>query len=201
MNRLVWPLLAGLLLLGAASAVTLTGQGTGGGGAAAGQRLSAWLVTPFGQPVQSLADTALGAGDFSLILPEEAPPARLLTPVDNRVSWPGLVDFVGSSAPASAAEVKFFVYRDANANGKRDEGEALREVRLGTGGSGSAGKAGEGRGGGKGELFVIWASAATTVRGSGGYLAELRSGWNLLSVEVRNPVRVTPSAGKDLDLR
>ncbi|WP_414656853.1 hypothetical protein ACINK0_12105 [Deinococcus sp. VB343] len=166
-----------------AGAVSVSGAVAGE--AAPETRLAAWAVSPFGQPLQALADSALTADRFALTLPDAAPAERLRFAVGERTSWPGLVDFAGASAPVSATEVKFFVYQDANRNGVRDEGETLREVRLNAG---------------KSDLFVVWSSAAVTVRGGGGYQADLKAGWNVMTVELRKSVKVAPYAGGPLQL-
>ena len=168
------PLLSGPLL-----------SGTVEGNVAPGSRLGAWAVSPFGQPLQPLADVPVQGGKFTLTLPGAAPAERLRFAVGERTSWPGLVDFAGTSVPLTATELKFFLYRDANGNGQRDEGEALREVRPSVG---------------KGELFVVWAAGPGTVTGAGGYEAELQAGWNTLVVEVRRPVRVQPYGGAPVQI-
>ena len=173
------PLLAGTA--GAAGVV----RGVVEGDVAPDSRLGVWAVSPFGQPLQQLADAPLQGGKFALTLPGAAPAERLQFAVDERTSWPGLVNFAGTSVPLRAAELKFFLYRDANGNGVRDDGEALREVRPSVG---------------KGELFVVWAARAATVKGAGGYEADLQAGWNTLVVEVRRPVRVQPYAGAPVQI-
>lgn len=172
-------------VLAAAQGAAISVGGTVLGDVPPGTRLSAWVVTPFGQPVQLLADAPLGGDTFRLTLPDAAPQERLRAPVDERTAWPGLVDFAGASVQARAAELKFFTYRDANANSRRDEAEPLREVRLNAG---------------KGELFVVWATPDVSVRGGGGYEANLNTGWNALIVEVRRPVRIAPYAGQTLQI-
>lgn len=167
--------LALLALVVQASAATLTG--TVAGGATADTRISAWVVTPFGQPVQELVSASVKDGRFSLALPDTVPPARAQAPINDQISWPGLIDFGKASTNAQAAEMKFFVYQDTNGNGSRDDNEPLREVRLNAG---------------KGDVFIVWASADVTVTASKGYLANLKKGWNLLSVDVRKDVSVKP---------
>ena len=116
------------LLAGAAGAAGVV-RGTVAGDTAPDTRIGAWAVSPFGQPLQQLADAPLQDGKFALTLPNAAPAERLQFAVGERTSWPGLVDFAGTSVPLRATELKFFLYRDSNGNGQRDEGEALREVR------------------------------------------------------------------------
>ena len=165
--------LSALLLAAPASAIGIAGsvQGT----APADLRVSAWAVTPFGQPVAELVSAPVTGKSFRLDLPDDAPPARALVPVDNRLSWPGLIDFQKASASAQAAELKLFTYRDANGDGKRQDNEPLREVRAQVG---------------KGELFMVWASAPVTVTASRNYSADLKKGWNVMTVEVRGSVAV-----------
>lgn len=140
-------------------------------------RLSGWAVKASGQPVKELVSVPLKGETFKITLPAEAPAANLQGPVDNRITWPGLVDFDKASAPAQAAEMKFFIYRDSNGNGERDDNEPLKEVRLNAG---------------KSFVFVVWANNDVTVTGSNGYQAALKKGWNALTVEVRNTVSVKP---------
>lgn len=164
-----------LTSLTSAGALTLTG--TLEGNAAPDLRLSGWAVKGSGQPVAELVSAAVKGGSFSLTLPTALPPAAAQSPVDNRISWPGLMDFGSASASAQATEMKFFVYRDANGNGQRDEGETMREVRLNTGRS---------------FVFVVWVSNDVTVTGSNGYAVNLDKGWNALTVDVRSSVSVKP---------
>lgn len=140
-------------------------------------RLSGWAVKASGQPAQELFSVPLKGDAFKIALPTQAPAANLQSPIDNRITWPGLVDFDKVSAPAQATEMKFFVYRDSNGNGERDDNEPLKEVRLNAG---------------KSFVFVVWASNDVTVAGSNGYQAALKKGWNALAVEVRNTVTVKP---------
>lgn len=171
--------LATATLLLAAQAAAISVSGAVQGSVSADLRLSAWAVTAFGQPVEELASAPIKDGKFTLNIPDDAPPARAQVPVDNRISWPGLIDFSKSSAPAQAAELKLFVYRDTNRDGVRQDNEALREVRVQAG---------------KGELFIVWASAPVTVTASRNYQADLKKGWNVFQVNVRGAVSV-----KDLD--
>ena len=186
MKRAAFPVLvlSASLWTGAAAAAGVV-QGVAQGDLPPDSRLGVWAVTPFGQPLQLLADAPVQGGRFALTLPSAAPAERLQFAVDERTSWPGLVNFAGTSVPLRAAELKFFLYRDANGNGVRDDGEALREVRPSVG---------------KGELFVVWAARAATVSGAGGYEAELQAGWNTLVVEVRRPVRVQPYGGAPVQI-
>ena len=164
-----------LTLLAQASALTLSGQVTGT--VAPDTRLGGWAVRGAGQPIAELTSAAIKGGSFSLELPASVPPAQAQLPIDNRISWPGLVDFGKTTAPAQAAEMKFFLYRDTNGNGQHDENEAMREVRLNTGRS---------------FVFVVWASSNVGVTGSNGYDAQLQKGWNALAVDVRSSVSVKP---------
>ncbi|WP_135227645.1 hypothetical protein [Deinococcus fonticola] len=171
--------LSTLLLAASASAISIAGSVQGS--APADLRVSAWAVTAFGQPVAELVSAPVNGKTFQLVLPESAPPARALVPVDNRLSWPGLIDFGKATASAQAAELKLFTYRDVNGDGKRQENEPLKEVRAQVG---------------KGELFVVWASAPVTVTASRNYSADLNKGWNVMMVEVRGAVVVKPVDAK-----
>lgn len=183
MQKRLLPLLA-LLCLGTGYALTVTGNVTGR--PAADTRVSGWAVSASGQPVQELVSAPVQGGQFRLALPAAAPSARsqeLLAP--QSVTWPGVLDPVSVSGSALAAELRFFVYRDANRNGERDEGEPLREVTLNAG---------------RGTLCAVWVSADVTVRAGRGYEAALKRGWNALVVEVGRTVRVTPVSGDEVEV-
>lgn len=163
------------LLLSAAQAVTLSGSVSGN--LPAGTRLGAWLVNASGAPVSEYASTPLSGNSFRLDLPDSAPGTRgqYVLRREN-IAWSGVLDPVTVSVDAVAAELKFYVYPDANANGRRDEGEELTEVNP------QAGRAG---------LLVVWVSDDTRVNAARGFEANLKKGWNVLSVELgKNNVKV-----------
>lgn len=178
-----FPSLLALAVLAQAGAIGISGAVVGT--PAPDTRLGAWVVSAFGEPQGQVADSSLSNATFKLEVPATPPQDKWLAPVGNDLTWPGLVDFAGASVPARAAELRFFTYRDSNGNSKRDETEPLREVRLN---------------GGKSDLFVVWLSAATSVKGGGGYQADLQAGWNVMLVEVRKTVRVAPYTGTELQI-
>ncbi|MFC4425516.1 hypothetical protein [Deinococcus navajonensis] len=170
-------LMLGLL---ATQAPALTVAGTVDGTASADTRVSGWVVSPYGQPVQEIVSVPVQNGRFSLEVPTAAPTARAqvaLTP--QNVSWPGVIDPVSVSGQVQVAELRFFTYRDQNNNGRRDEAEPLREV------SAQAGRA---------TLFIAWVNGDATVKANKGYVADLKRGWNAFLVEVGRAVSLKPFA-------
>lgn len=164
----------GLALLGSSHALTLAGTVTGN--FAPQTRISAWVVSSAGQPVQELASSALQGGKFSLQIPADAPPAKLQKSLNAQsLVWPGMVAPVSISGAAQVAEVKFYTYKDANANAVRDSTEALQEELLNVG---------------RNSLFIVWSSGPLTVQANKGYNAKLLTGWNALSIEVGKTVTV-----------
>src|SRR6478672_11610408 len=132
-----------LLALAAGHGAALTVAGTADG-VGPDTRIGGFVVTPYGQPLQEFVSVPVQNGRFQLQVPETVPPARAqvnLTP--QNISWPGVIDPVTVSTPVQAAELKFFAYRDQNANGHYDDGETMREVPP------TAGSA---------TLFVTWVS-------------------------------------------
>ncbi|WP_034384090.1 hypothetical protein [Deinococcus sp. YIM 77859] len=184
MHKRLLPLLA-LLLLGRGHALTVTGNVTGSVPAEA--RVGAWAVSASGQPVQELLSAPVqSGGEFRLNLPTAPPSPRVQVPLTaQNVAWPGVLDPVTVSGSALATELRLFIYRDANRNGQRDEGEPLREVTPNAG---------------RGTLLTVWVSADVTVRAGRGYEATLKRGWNALVVEVGRAVRVTPVTGDAVDV-
>ncbi|MFC4636793.1 hypothetical protein [Deinococcus hohokamensis] len=174
-KRSVLFLMLGLL---ATQAPALTVAGTVDGSVSPDTRVSGWVVSPFGQPVQELVSVPVQGGRFSLEIPTTAPTARAqvaLTP--QNVSWPGVIDPVSVTGQVQAAELRFFTYRDQNNNGRRDEAEALREVTP------QAGRT---------VLFIAWVNGDATVKANKGYVAELKRGWNAYLVDVGRAVSLKP---------
>ncbi|WP_295818668.1 hypothetical protein [uncultured Deinococcus sp.] len=168
---------------GHAAALTVAGSADGAGPDA---RIAGFVVSAYGQPIQELVSVPITGGRFSLEIPTTVPPARAQTTLTPRnVTWPGVIDPVTVSAPVQSAELKFFVYRDTNANGHRDETEPMREAPPTSGPA---------------SLFVTWVSSDVTVTASKGYSATLVRGWNAFLVEVGRAVAVRPF-GDDQVLR
>lgn len=176
-TRLVLPLILGLL---ATQASALVVTGTVDGTVTPDTRVSGWVVTPFGQPVQEIVGVPVQSNRFSLEIPITAPTARgqvALTP--QNVSWPGVIDPVAVSGQVQAAELRFFTYRDQNNNGRRDEAEALNEVAAQVGRS---------------TLFIVWVNGDVTVKANKGYVATLKRGWNAFLVDDGRAVSLKPFA-------
>ncbi|MCD0170427.1 hypothetical protein [Deinococcus sp. 23YEL01] len=167
-----------LLCAGPAYGLTIRGTVEGGGGD--DLRVAGFAVSPFGQVIEEISSVPVEGGRFVLELPMTAPTARAqvdLTP--QNVTWPGVIDPVSVSTQARVAEMKFFVYRDLNRNGRRDDAEALRDVMPNVE---------------RATLFVAWVNTDVTVKANRGYEATLKRGWNALIVDVGRAVRVQPFA-------
>ncbi|GAA0521203.1 hypothetical protein [Deinococcus depolymerans] len=169
-----------IALLSAGQSLGLTIRGSVEGGGGAELRVAGFVVSPFGQAVEEISSVPVEGGRFVLELPLTPPTARAqvdLTP--QNVTWPGVIDPVKVSGAARVAEMKFFVYRDANGNGRRDDAEPLRDVMPNVD---------------RATLFVAWVNTDVTVKASKGYEATLKRGWNALIVDVGRAVRVQPFA-------
>ena len=176
-TRHVLPLMLGLL---ATQASALIVSGTVDGTVTPDTRVSGWVVTPFGQPVQEIVGVPVQGNRFSMEIPTAAPTARAqvaLTP--QNVSWPGVIDPVAVSGQVQSAELRFFTYRDLNNNGRRDDAEPLREVAAQAGRS---------------TLFIVWVNGDLTVKANKGYVAQVKRGWNAFLVDVGRAVSLKPFA-------
>ncbi|ADV67646.1 hypothetical protein [Deinococcus maricopensis] len=168
-------MLAMALLASGAQALTVSGSVTGA--APRGARIAAWTVNATGAPLASLTDAPLNGSAFDLDLPEGAPGARAVSALrSDTLVWPGVVDPVNVSAPVNAAEVKFFVYTDANGNGRRDANEDLNEVTPLVG---------------RAQAVVVWADNAARVTAGRGFDVNLKPGWNAFAVEFGRATKVT----------
>lgn len=169
-------LITGLTVMGNAAALNVAGSVEGG--ASADTRIAGFVVTPFGQPVQEIVSAPVQGGKFKLEIPDPAPISKAQTKLTpSNVSWPGVLDPVSVSSEVQSTELKFFIYRDQNSNGQRDDNEALREVTPNIG---------------KANLFIAWVSGDVTVKANKGYQATLKKGWNAFIVDVGKAVKVQP---------
>jgi len=168
--------LAAGFLTGSGHALTV--RGTVSGAVVPDLRVSAWVVTAAGQPVQELVSVPVDAQAFHLEIPPAPPTFRSqATLTAQNVAWPGLLEPIQVTGEARTAELRFFVYRDLNASGQHDGGERLREVTPRTE---------------KGTLFVAWASSEVAVQGARGYFASFKQGWNAWVIEVGRAVKINP---------
>lgn len=151
-----------------AAPVSLSGSVTGDLPSA--PRVTAWTVNVSGAPIAELAGTGVEGGKFTLALPETAPPARAtFALLADNLTWPGVTGGASVTPGVRAAEVRLFVYGDANGNGRRDDGEALLEANT------QAGRA---------SVLLVYVDRDTSVRGERGLNVALVSGWNAVSIEL-----------------
>lgn len=168
-----------------AQALTLQGTVMGGAGLGPQPRVGLWLLGEGGAATgKELVSAPIVEGKFSLALPAVSPPAAPLRP-DN-VNWPGVIGSVHLSANVPSSDAALFVYGDPNGNGQRDSAEPLRDTFPDVA---------------RQPLFVVWVASAVQVSAGKGFEAQLRPGWNVLTVELGRNAQVSPYAGQSINLR
>ncbi len=181
MNTRLPTFLALAALTGQATALTVMGMVEGT--TADDVRISGFVVSSFGQPVQELLSVTVKNGKFKLEIPASAPNEKApnekvqMALIPQNISWTGVIDPVTVSKEAKGAELKFFSYHDVNKNNSRDDNEPLREITLNVG---------------RASLFVEWVNIDVQVTANKGYQAFFKKGWNALLVEVGRTVNVQP---------
>ncbi len=155
-------------------------SGTVSGSLPAQARVGGFVLDSSGTPVAEVVSVPANGGRFSLELPNLTPGQRPLSALRaDTVFWPGVLEPVTVSGQASTADLRFYVYGDANANGRHDDTETLQEVVPFVG---------------KAVLVVSFSTAPAQVNASRGFQASLKAGWNGLLIEVGKTVRVTSSS-------
>jgi hypothetical protein len=175
-----------LALLLAATTSFAVAQSAGAGLAVAGSvggsvpskaRVGGFVLDGSSNPTAELVSVPVNNGKFNLELPSVVPPGRTLAPLRaSSVFWPGVLEPVTVSGQVSTADLRFYVYGDANGNGRRDDSEALQEAVPFVG---------------KAVLVVSFSSGAAQVSAARGFQANLKAGWNGLLIEVGKAVKVS----------
>lgn len=172
------------LALGSASALTLSGSA--GPDLPAAARLGLFLVGTSGKPQAEVVSAPINGGTFSLTLPEAAPPAAGQFPLRREnIAWPGVFDPVSVSREVAAAELRAYVYADANGDGRYEAGEPSFEAPLQAG---------------RDAVVLVWVDADTRVQAARGFDVSLKRGWNALSITPGKAVKVGPYTGAPLTL-
>ncbi len=169
-----------LLLSSTAGALSLSGSVSGE--LPAGARVGAWLLDASGRAISEVASAPLKADHFALNVPDAPPSGPALWPLrSDALTWPGLSGDVSVSGGVQAGELRLFLYGDANGNNRRDENEAVTELRPQLG---------------KAAVALVFVKDAATVTAARGFEARLNEGWNVLAiVPGKAPkVSVTPGA-------
>ncbi len=155
-------------------------SGTVSGALPARARVGVFAIDSSGAPVAELSSVPVNGGRFTLEIPSVLPPQRALSQLRvDSIFWPGVLEPVSVTGQVSVAELRFYVYQDANGNGRRDDTEMLQEATPFVG---------------KAVLFVSFASGAAQVNAARGFQANLKAGWNGLLIEVGRAVKVTSSS-------
>ncbi len=179
-----WLAVVTLTTCGLAGALNLSGAA--GPDLPDNARVGVFLVGASGAAVSEFASTPIQNGRFSLAVPDAAPATSAQFPLRREnIAWPGVLEPVKLSQEVSAGELRAYIYADSNGNGHFDSGEAQFETPLRSG---------------RDAVVLVWVNGDTRVEAARGFDANLKRGWNALSISTGKTAKVAPYADGALTL-
>ena len=131
-------------------------------------RVGVFLTDRSGNPAQEIASSAAQGSNFTLSIPDAAPPTASLTPVvSGNLDWPFLVGKITVTGSARIDRAMLRAYQDNDRSGSNNAGDTNLETIVTRG---------------RGNLALIYSDAKFRVQGDKGFDITLESGWNLLSI-------------------
>ncbi len=139
-------------------------------------RIGVFLTDRSGNPNKEISSSAVTNGTYNLSIGDTAPPASALQNlVQDLLDWPGLIGKIGISGSAHIARTVVRAYLDVNAEKSFSSGDTLFESFVTKG---------------RGSIVVVYSDAKTRIKADRGFDVNLEVGWNLVQIELGNPIKV-----------
>ena len=170
--------LSSLLFSSLALAVPLSVSGTvkSQNPAPANLRVGVFLTDRSGNPTKEISSSAVTNGTYSLSVSDTAPPANALQNlVQDLLDWPGLIGKINIAGSAHIARTAVRAYLDLNSEKSFSSGDTLFESFLTKG---------------RGSIVIVYSDAKTRIKADRGFDVSLEAGWNLVQIELGNPIKV-----------
>jgi hypothetical protein len=143
---------------------------------AANLRIGVFLTDRSGNPTKEISSSAISNGTYNLSLAEAAPPASALQNlVQDLLDWPGLIGKINIAGSAHIARTVIRAYLDTNAEKSFSSGDTLFESFVTKG---------------RGSIVIVYSDAKTRIKADRGFDVTLEAGWNLIQIELGNPIKV-----------
>jgi hypothetical protein len=139
-------------------------------------RIGVFLTDRSGNPNKEISSSAVTNGTYSLSVAEAAPPASTLQNlVQDLLDWPGLIGKINIAGSAHIARTVVRAYLDVNAEKSFSSGDTLFESFVTKG---------------RGSIVIVYSDAKTRIKADRGFDVSLEAGWNLMQIELGNPIKV-----------
>jgi hypothetical protein len=139
-------------------------------------RIGVFLTDRSGNPSKELSSSAISNGTYSLSVAEAAPPSSALQNLlQDLLDWPGLIGKINIIGTARIARTVIRAYLDANGEKSFSSGDTLFESFITKG---------------RGSIVIVYSDAKTRIKADRGFDVTLEAGWNLIQIELGNPIKV-----------
>ncbi len=170
--------LSSVLISSLALAAPLSVSGTvkSQNAASANLRIGVFLTDRSGNPSKEISSSAVTNGSYSLSVAEITPPASALQNlVQDLLDWPGLIGKINIFGSAHIARTVVRAYLDVNNEKSFSSGDTLFESFVTKG---------------RGSIVIVYSDAKTRIKADRGFDVSLEAGWNLVQIELGNPIKV-----------
>lgn len=144
--------------------------------APANLRIGVFLIDRSGNPNKEISSSAISNGTYNLSVAETAPPTSALQNlVQDLLDWPGLIGKINITGSAHIARTVVRAYLDVNNEKSFSSGDTLFESFVTKG---------------RGSIVIVHSDAKTRIKADRGFDVSLEAGWNLVQIELGNPIKV-----------
>lgn len=140
-------------------------------------RVGVFLTDRSGNPSKEISSSAVTNGAYALSIAETAPPATAMQNlVQDILDWSGLIGKINITGSAHIARTVIRAYLDVNGEKSFSSGDTLFESFVTKG---------------RGSIVIVYSDAKTRIKADRGFDVSLEAGWNLVQIELGNPIKVT----------
>ncbi len=146
-------------------------------------RIGIFLTDRSGNPSKEISSTGVTNNAYALNINDVSPPSsNLQNLVQDILDWPGLIGKINISGSARIARTSIRAYLDLNKDQVFSSGDTLFESFVTKG---------------RGSVVLVYSDAKTRIKADRGFDVSLEAGWNLLQIELGNPIKVARVTSAD----
>jgi hypothetical protein len=162
--------------LGLAAPISISGVVKSQNPLPANLRVGVFYADRSGNPSKEFSSSSVSNNAYALSIAEAAPPASTMqTLVQDILDWSGLIGKINISGTAKIARTVIRTYQDLNNDKSFSSGDTLFESFVTKG---------------RGSIVIVYSDAKARIKADRGFDVELMPGWNLVQIELGNPIKV-----------
>lgn len=140
-------------------------------------RIGVFYTDRSGNPSKEFSSASVTNNTYSLSVAETVPPSTALQSlVQDILDWSGLIGKINITGTAHIARTTIRAYLDVNNDKSFSSGDTIFESFVTKG---------------RGSIVIVYSDAKTRIKADRGFDATLEPGWNLLQIELGNPIKVS----------